>query len=420
MTRTNCPRRDIFGGVWLLRMAQTLALVWAGTAAAFEQDHRMNGLTLQFGTDSFATANALGSAITGVAQTSLQSAIASQVASGEFSVLLEMPGLADLTGTSVPSLQFGVVNGGPALSTNNPAPYSGTSDLDWWYAADAAGVASNGVPKVQMAGSIVARALTAAAAEFRLTSNPLGTTGAMAMSSVILTATVGSSSAPLQATNGFPPGHLPSEHIDPGLVSFSSMSNGKWKGNISATSLAAMPYSLSTTTDQGYTSSNSFLDLLVSGATAYGLFVLVRPTQPDQVDTNAPIAGAGPPYTFTANASHIVTGCRDKNGSSVPLATALNAAAYSVYFTFTTDRIIAHNLPSGTFGPPLLSIARGGTNVILTVAAQATATCTIEYKSSLADPNWVWLETFSGTGAPSTIIDSSGTTQARFYRARVQ
>src|SRR6266568_4856047 len=74
-------------------------------ACAFEQDQRINGLTLQFGTDTFATRNAFGGAVGGTVQSQLQTQISSTVASGSTSMLLEMPGLADLTGVSVPSFK---------------------------------------------------------------------------------------------------------------------------------------------------------------------------------------------------------------------------------------------------------------------------------------------------------------------------
>lgn len=387
-------------------------------AQAFEQDQRVNSLTLQFGTDTFATSNAFGGAFAGLAQSSIQSDISSHVADGSVSILFEMPGLTDLTGTSAPALQIGVVDGSPVLNTNNPAVYSGTNDLDWWYIADPDGVDAEGVPKVQISGSIAAGLLTASAPELSIVS-PLGG-GVLAMSGVVLMADIGSTSAPLESTNGFPPGHLPSEHINPALLSFASMTNGQWKGNISAAALAAIPYNLTISTDQGYTSSNSMLDLLVSGATTFGFIRLVYPTQPDQVDTNAPLAGAGPPYRFTVNASKMVTGCLDRTGTAVPLAAALESAAYSAYFTFTTDRVIVHNVTGTGVKPPSLSIAAAGTNVVLNVAAQDTVTCTIQYKNALTDPNWLWLQTFTGTGGTIRIVDPNATRQSRFYRVGAQ
>jgi hypothetical protein len=398
-----------------------LALAGAGSAGAFEQDQRINSLTLQSGTDSFATNNRLGQAFTGVMVNNLQNTLNANIESGRVSLLLEMPGLSDLSGTSVPSLRIGVVNAAPVISSNNPAPYSGSAGLDWWYTADPLGIAGNGVCNVQMNAAIAAGALTATAPEVAIAPNPLTVTGGMlAMSSVILKGTAGGASAPLQSTNGFPPGHLPSEHIDPGLVSFSALSGGQLRGNISAASLAATPYS-GQATDQGYTTNNSMLDVIVSGATTLGGLVrLVNPTQPDQSDPNAPVAGAGPNYLFVADSSKKVVGCKDKNGNSVDLTAGLNSAAYSAYFTFSTDRVIAHNVSGSALTPPALSIQGAGTSVLLTVAAQATTTCTIEYRSSLADPVWNWLHTFTGTGGPVTNADATTTAPARLYRARVQ
>jgi hypothetical protein len=157
-------------------------------------------------------------------------------------------------------------------------------------------------------------------------------------------ATVDGASPPLTSSNGFPPGHLVSEGIDPGLQSFQSMSSGKLAGNISAASLAAalIPVELAggglSACSQNYTMANTWLDLLVGGCTVF--FVQqIAPTQPDQADPGAPVAGAGAPYTFTRTGNS-VTGCRDKNAAAVSLPACLNAAAYSVYFQFASDRVI--------------------------------------------------------------------------------
>jgi hypothetical protein len=393
----------------------------AAAAGAFQQDQRINGLTIQFGTDSFATANAFGGAFALTAQSQLQNALNSNIANGTVSLLLEMPGLTDLTGTDAPALQIGLLSAVPALDTNNPTAYSGAADVDWWYNTVPADVDANAVPKTQVQAAIVAKALTATASELVLSSGPLQTGAALAMSRVAMRAVVGSSSTPLESTNGYPPGHLPSERIEPSLVSFGSLTNGQWRGNISAASLAATPFALSISTDQGYTTNNSLLDVLVSGATTFGGFIrLVYATQPDQVDTNMPVVGSGPPYRFTANASKIVTGCVDRNSNPVPLAAGLSAAAYSAYFTFTTDRVIAHNVAPGSLQPPGLRITRSGANSILTVTAQDTTTCTIDYKDSLSDPAWMWLQTFTGSGAANTLVDTNTPTPTRFYRAQVQ
>ena len=66
----------------------------------------------------------------------------------------------------------------------------------------------------------------------------------------------------------------------------------------------------------------------------------VSPTQPDDVDPTAPPAGAGGPYRLSAGTNRIVNTCRDKNNAVVNLAACLDAAAYSSYFRFATDRVI--------------------------------------------------------------------------------
>jgi hypothetical protein len=331
----------------------------ADFARAFEQDQRINALFQQFTTDVFAAHNAFGQAFTGMAQSQLQTSINNSIADGSISLLFTMPGLTDLTGVNAPSLQMGVVNAQPTIDPANPTSYSGASDLDWWYTAKAAEVDSQGVPTNQVPGSIAARNLSAGPGRLFL-AGLFGGSNGLELSTVLLQANVGSSSPPLQSTNNFPPGHLPSENLDTQLVSFASMSVGKLKGNISAASLAAtpIPASFIGNTTEGYTSANSMLDILVSGA--HVLFVtVVNATQPDQVDPGAPVAGAGGPYTFTVNATKMVTGCLDKNNVAVDLAAGLNAAAYSAYFTFTSDRVI-HQLP-----PPEIAVQQpAGTNLV--------------------------------------------------------
>src|SRR3989442_3523849 len=198
-------------------------------ARAFEQDQRINALTLQFGTDTFATRNTFGGRFGAVLQPQLETSINSSVASGSIALLFTMPGLTDLTGTNDPSFQIGLVNGTPVIDPANPVSYSGTSDLDWWYTPNAGELDSNGVPINQLSGAIVSRILTAGPGRLSFASG-LVTTGRLDLSSVLLKANVGSSSAPLRSTNNFPPGHRPSENLDPHLVSFASMSGGQLKG----------------------------------------------------------------------------------------------------------------------------------------------------------------------------------------------
>jgi len=68
---------------------------------------------------------------------------------------------------------------------------------------------------------------------------------------------------------------------------------------------------------------------------------VIKKTQPDQADPAAAVAGAGAPYTLTADpATKRVTSCKDKNGTVVALQACLNAAAYSMSFKYATDRVI--------------------------------------------------------------------------------
>ena len=328
-------------------------------ASAFEQDQRINSLTLQIGTDSFAAANRFGSAFTSTAQNQANPGIGNNISNGAVTILFEMPRLASLTGSGQQSFNIGVVNGHPVSPANNPATYSGLSDLDWWYLPNPAELDTNGNPKDQLPAAILDGVLTSGPGRMNFTPSPFGS-GEFDLSAVDIMATVGNSSAPLESTNGFPPGHLPAENLNPLLVSFASMSAGKLKGNISAASLATTPIPSGFVGNDGYTAANSFLDVLVGGYIYAGSVTLIMPTQPDQIDPAAPVAGAGPPYTFTAGAGKVVTTARDKNGAIVPLSAALGAAAYSAYFTFTTDRVIVKSTLT-----LLLTVTNSGNQIVV-------------------------------------------------------
>ncbi len=198
-----------------------------------------------------------------------------------------------------------------------------------------------------------------------------------------LAATTGASSAPLTSTKGFPPGHLPTENIPATLQSFTTMSTGQLSANVSAASLAATPIPASLATQcAGFTSSNSLLDVFVSGCTH--IITLISATQPDQIDPNVPAAGAGGRYTLTTNASRAVTGCLDRSHTPVLLASCLTAAAYSIYFTFTTDRVIVRNpnvVVNPTSGAPRTPVAVSGGGFT------PGETVKVFYKTGLLSPN---------------------------------
>jgi len=86
MVSTESLRKHSCALHWRSRGLPFLALAGAGSAGAFEQDQRINSLTLQSGTDSFAT-NALGQAFTGVMVANLQTTINANLASGKVSLV---------------------------------------------------------------------------------------------------------------------------------------------------------------------------------------------------------------------------------------------------------------------------------------------------------------------------------------------
>jgi hypothetical protein len=379
--RTHCDR-DFRLRLLLCSIALLQADPFTPGTSAFEQDQRINSLSLQIGTDSFAASNRFGSAFTSTGQSQVNVGLSNNISNGVVSLLLEMPGLTNLTGSNQPSFNIGVVNGHPVCTNNNPATYSGLSDLDWWYMPTPNELDPYGVPTDQLPSSIVAGVLNSGPGRLNFVPSPFGP-GEFDLSAVAIAATIGSSSAPLESTNGFPPGHLPAENLNPLLVSFASMSAGKLKGNISAAFLASTPIPNGIAGNDGYTASNSFLDVLFSGYSAFGGFIpLILPTQPDQIDPTAPVAGAGPPYSFAANAAKVVTTARDKNGAVVPLVTALNAMSYSSYFTFTTDRVIVQSPPA-----PLLTVANSGNQIVVSWPCLLTG-WTLQTNNNLATGAW--------------------------------
>ena len=319
----------------------------------FEQDLRANAVTMLYGTDTYCTANALGGAVGSQAQSPLQSSINADIKAGVMSMGFQFLGLTDLSGTNASGFKIGGVNGTPY-----PAPsgktYDGASDLDWWYTSKASDLDSNRLPLLQLSGAISSKALTAGPGKLNITFVFGGGPVQLKGSNVKLKASVGATSAPTLValppppappSAGTTPGHTPAEHLDHALVSFASLANGELCGNISAKSLndAPAPTSLisggANACDEGYTSSNHLLDIIVNGCTNYGFITIIAPTNPDQADASMTVAGAGAPYKLTYSGGKI-SACKDKNGAAVTLATCLDAAAYSSGMKFTADRVI--------------------------------------------------------------------------------
>ena len=315
----------------------------------FEQTHRINELKLQFGTSSACTINALGGAIVGgTAQNNIQVALDTSVGNGTTSILLHMLGLDDLSGTSDASVQIGVLNALPILP--GATTYDGHNDLDGWYLPAPDEISTQRIPLSQLNGSIIGGVLSAGPGSALLRLDIGGVQAAWSMSSLRLLVTGGSSSTPLLST-GVSPGHLASEHLDPSLQSFATAgqpvgtAGGSLCANISAESLQQTPLPVAfvgcgiSNCTQCYTAANTLLDAVVGGCNTF-IGQQLKPTQPDSSDPAAPLAGSGPPYTLSANAQHVVTTCRAQ-GVVTDLATCLHSAAYSSFFTFSSDRVIA-------------------------------------------------------------------------------
>jgi cysteine-rich repeat protein len=300
----------------------------------FEEVQRMNSMKIMFGTDSFCTANALGGAVGSSAQSQLQDNIGQAVTNGTINVLFTTDGLTDLTGQNAPQIQLGSFVGDPSQGA--------TAGLDSWYTVKASSLAPTGFSATQLPGSITNGALSAGPGNLSFALALGGAGGQLDLSSTKARTTIGATSVPTTSSNGSSPGHVPSEHLDPTLKTFGSSSAGQICGNISASSLAAIPApsqltSGSTSCSQGYTSANSLLDVFVGGCTIF-IVTAFNPTQPDKT-TDATV-GSGGPYKLVAGSGHKVTSCKDHSGATVDLATCLKSAAYSAGFQFTTQRVI--------------------------------------------------------------------------------
>ncbi len=330
--------------------SNTVNLDGCDSACKFEQIHRATWLRLQFGTEApFCPANALGGAIATIAEDQIQSSLDVGLKNGSIGIMFKTFGLNDLSGGSDPVLDIGFLTGAPVIPAG--AMYDGTNDLDWWHTISAASIDANRNPLEKVAGYISAKTLFAGPGKVSIGINFAGIPATLKMSSARLKATIGDASTPL-LSSGATPGHLAAEKLDPALQSYATMAlpnstdAGRLCGNVGTTSLSQVPVPPALTMgmlacDQKYTIQNTLLDVFVSGCTVFGAIAIIAPTQPDQADPGAPVAGAGAPYTLTTNAStKMVDGCRDKNNQSVDLNTCRTAAAYSSFFKFATNRVI--------------------------------------------------------------------------------
>lgn len=324
----------------------TTSLDGCSSSCRFEQEQRANAVQMRFDTDVYCTANALGGAVGQGVQSTLQGQIGTAVKNGGITLAFAMLGLDDLTGTNAAAFKLGALSGAPFAAPPGQI-YDGTSDLDWWYRADAAGLDLHRAPRAQLDASIASKTLSAGPGNLNIPLSFGGGPLTLSASSVRVHANVGAASKPL-STTASTPGHLAAEHLDPGLVSFEGLSNGELCANASAASLAAVPAPASiqqgggsNACSESYTSANTMLDVLVGGCHVFfGIITAISKTQPDQTDPAAPPAGAGGPYSLGVGSGSSVSSCTDHSGATVDLSTCLRAAAYSSFLTFTTGRVI--------------------------------------------------------------------------------
>lgn len=320
----------------------------------FEQIQRVNWILMQYATDTYCTANQLGSAIASAGQSTISQALTDGVNNGSISIMLQMLGLDDLSGTNSPGFEIGSLNGAPFAAPSG-VTYNGASDLDWWYTVGASSLTSARLPIYKLNASIAAKALSAGPGPLQLNVT-FGTSPAnLKMSSARISALVNNVSTPTTSMMSVTPGHLPSENVDPALQTFTSMAQatsnggGKLCGNVSAESLNQVPVPTvllpggSFACNQAYSTANTLLDVIVGGCTVTVIIpiAVVNARQPDQQDPLTPDAGTGGPYMLTRDMmTKRVTGCRDRNNNAVNLTQCLADAAYSAYFKFATDRVI--------------------------------------------------------------------------------
>jgi cysteine-rich repeat protein len=298
----------------------------------FEQIHRVNSMAVAFATDTYCTKNALGTAIVGsIAQNDINNAITSGIGDGSITIVWDALGITDLSGQNQAMLEVGVLGGKPG--TSSTATYNGASDLDWWYTTDPTTIDATRTAKTQMPASFAGGTLNAGPAEIVVTVSFVGVPVTMDMFSTKVTAKSGASSAPTAST-GMSPGHLASEHLDPALTSYATTTAGEVCGDTTAASLANVQVPsvlVGSICNQNYATSNTLLDVYISGCTA--LFIPeVKVTQPD-------VSRDGATYRFTADSTHHVTSCT-RNGATDTLADCTAKAGFTSLFKMTTDRVI--------------------------------------------------------------------------------
>jgi cysteine-rich repeat protein len=312
------------------------------SSCRFEQAMRANSLVMLFGTDSLCPANALGSAVGSAAQEEVNKSLRADVASGDITVLFKALDLADLSGQNAARFQLGNLFGKPTSGRG----YNGEADLDWWYDIDGSSADEDRVPKERLAGSISRGALRAGPGAISIYIGLGGDPTLYSVKNAVVRGATGNVNAP-KTSAGTTPGHLAKEHLDPALKSFSTVSDGRLCGEVTAGSLGRTPVPEALRVgganecNERYTDRHTFLDVVVSGCTVF-IVSAINPTQPDKYFGTAPGGGR---YVFSHNSANQVSGCTDGNGRKVAFQQCLDNALYSSYFAFTAGRVIPRMPP---------------------------------------------------------------------------
>jgi cysteine-rich repeat protein len=313
----------------------------------FEQVTRATQLAIQWAHDTFCTADVLFEAVKDPpfanVHSTLQGNLNTAVTNGSDNVVLKYFSITDLTGQSG-TASVGSYN---ALATTYTGAFTGNADLDWWYSLDTktAGGSPLFTPTVkQSTGTFTAGVLTATGGHVLVSAFGVSLWD---LANVKLQLPIAKPATKPTASTGASPGHLASENLDPALTSFATAGGtnaaptGMLCGNTTAASLAGtvVPAQLQTNCNEGFNGMNNMLDVFVRGCTSI-VGPIIAVTQPDQINPDAPAAGAGGPYTFQLTGNQ-VTACKDKSGvTQTTLGPCEAAAAYSSYLKMAMDRVI--------------------------------------------------------------------------------
>ncbi len=305
---------------------------------------------LQWAHDTYCAADILleaikdGGFLCGIHGT-LQGDLNTAVTNGTDNVVFKYFSITDLTGQSG-TTSVGSYNA--TLTSAYTGAFTGNADLDWWYTLDT--TTAGGTPLFtpttkESAGTFTSGTLNASGGHVLLSA--FGTS-LLDLANVKLQLPIGKPATKPTASTGAPPGHLASENVASTVLTFptaggtNAAPTGLLCGDTTALSLSqtAVPAQLQTNCSQGYTATSNMLDVFVNGCTI-GLCggTVIAQTQPDHINPDVTQPGAGGPYTFQLTGNK-VTGCKDKNGTTVTLSACEAAAAYSTYLKMAVDRVI--------------------------------------------------------------------------------